>query len=172
MNQHLERLDGLALFLHQPALKLIEQCDAKLNRKLLVVSGWRSVQEQMLNYQKGRAMNRETGDWEVADKSLVVTNAKPGMTPHNIIGLDGRRASLAFDVVPLRDDGSADWEVGMKFWGDLYELAWKVGLDPLGDTVGEYLKGDLGHFQEPGYKYKMQAWGLIFPVSLPPPATV
>lgn len=165
MNQRLERLDGLALFLQQPALKLVELCDAKLKRKLMIVSGWRSVQEQMLNFQRGRTMNRETGEWEVADKSLVVTNAKPGLTPHNAITRDGQRAALAFDCVPLKSNGEADWLVDMGFWDNLYELSWKVGLDPLGDPIGEYLKGDLGHFQEPGYTYKMSALGIILPVS-------
>lgn len=165
MNQHLDRLDGLAPFLHAPALKLVELCDERLKRKLMIVSGWRSVQEQMLNYQKGRVMNRETGEWEVSDVSLVVTKAKPGMTPHNAITKDGQRAALAFDCVPLKMNGDADWLIDMGFWDSLYELAWKVGLDPLGDTIGDYLKGDLGHFQEPGYTYKMSALGIIFPVS-------
>jgi hypothetical protein len=165
MNQHLDRLDGLALFLHAPALKLVELCDAKLKRKLMIVSGWRSVQEQMLNYQKGRTMNRETGEWEVSDVNLIVTKAKPGFTPHNAITRDGQRAALAFDCVPLKPNGDADWLVDMGFWDNLYELSWKVGLDPLGDPLGEYLKGDLGHFQEPGWKYKSDGMGIILPVS-------
>lgn len=165
MNQHLDRLDGLATFLQQPALQLVERCDIKLKRKLMIVSGWRSVQEQMLNYQKGRTMNRETGEWEITDTALIVTRAKPGMTPHNAITRDGQRAALAFDCVPLKPNGEADWLVDMGFWDALYEIAWKVGLDPLGDLIGEYLKGDLGHFQEPGYKYKMDGLGIILPVS-------
>ncbi len=48
MNQRLDRIDGLAPMLRQPALKLIERCEQKLGRKLFVVYGWRSVQEQAL----------------------------------------------------------------------------------------------------------------------------
>lgn len=165
MNQRLERLDGLAPILHKPVLRLIEQCNIKLNRKLLVVSGWRSVQEQMLNYQKGRIVNRETGEWEVFDTLLVVTNAKPGLTPHNVITRDGGRASLAVDLIPLNTDGTADWNAAMPFWTALYELAWQCGLDPLGDRVGAYLKNDLGHFEEPGWKWKLDGLGLILPAS-------
>lgn len=164
-NCHLERLDGLAPFLHAPALKLVELCDARLKRKLMIVSGWRSVQEQMLNYQKGRTMDRETGEWEVSDANLIVTKAKPGSTPHNAITKDGERAALAFDCVPLKPSGEPDWRVDMGFWDALYELAWKVGLDPLGDTIGEFLQGDLGHLQEPGWKYKMDGFGIILPTS-------
>lgn len=163
MNQHLDRLDGLAPFLRQPALKLIELCDLKLQRKLMIVSGWRSVQDQMLLYQQGRAINRETGEWDIVEPSKVVTRAKPGTTAHNIITRAGGRASLAMDVIPLLPDGSAEWNVGIEFWDKLYELAWKCGLDPLGDQIGEFLQNDRGHFQEPGYRWKMDGLGLIFP---------
>ena len=165
MNQRLERLDGLAPFLQAPALRLIEQCDLKLKRKLLIVSGWRSVQEQMLNYQKGRTMNRETGEWEVSDAALIVTKAKPGLTPHNAITRKGDRAALAFDCIPLKPTGEPDWLVAVSFWDTLYELAWKCGLDPLGDRIGAYLPGDMGHFEEPGWKWKLDGLGLILPVS-------
>lgn len=164
MNQRLERLDGLAPVLHKPALRLIELCDQKLKRKLLVVSVWRSVQEQMLNYQKGRTFNRETSEWEITDAALVVTRAKPGATPHNAITRQGERASLALDVIPLLNNGEADWQVDENFWDHLYELSWKVGLDPLGDPIGGYLKGDKGHFEEPGWKLKLDGLGLILPV--------
>lgn len=166
MNQRLERLDGCAELIRQPALKLIELADVRLGRKLLVVSGWRSVQEQLLNYQKGRTINRETGDWEVSNGRLIVTNAKPGFTPHNVITRSGGRAALAFDCIPLNLDGSADWTPGQDFWDALYELAWKVGLDPLGDRVGAYLAGDAGHFEEPGWKWKLDGLGLLLPVSI------
>lgn len=163
MNQHLERLDGLASFLRAPALTLIERCEAKLKRTLLVVSGWRSMQEQLLNYQKGRTFNREAGVWDVTDQVAVVTKALPGTSPHNVISKQGEAASMALDVIPLLDTGAPDWAVGERFWESLYELAWKVGLDPLGDPVGSYLAGDLGHFEEPGYKLKLDGLGLLLP---------
>lgn len=164
MNQRLDRLDGLAAFMRLPALRLVELCESKLSRKLLVVSCWRSVHEQLANYQKGRAFVRETGEWEIVDEKLVVTKAKPGLTPHNVIVIaDKKPASVALDVIPLLANGQPEWNVDVRFWDDLYELAWKVGLDPLGDKPGAFLQGDLGHFEEPAWKLKIADLGLTLP---------
>ena len=165
MAQRLDRLDGLHGCIRQPAMLLIERCATKLNRKLLVVSGWRSIQEQALNYQKGRTFNRATGEWDVTDKKGIVTDKKPGLSAHNVITRQGERASMALDVIPLTEDGKADWEVDDDFWDKLYELAWKVGLDPLGDPIGSYLAGDKGHFEEPAFKLKLEGLGLIQPAT-------
>lgn len=170
MNQHLERLDGLAPVIRQPALELIQRCQRKLGRTLLVVSGWRSMQEQTLHYQKGRVFVRETGEWEIADQSAMVTKSKPGLSAHNVITRTGERASLALDVIPLLANGQPDWNVDLQFWDALYELAWRVGLDPLGDAVGNYLPGDRGHFEEPGFRLKMDGLGLMLPGALVPAA--
>jgi hypothetical protein len=165
MTQHLDRLDGLALFLQKPALRLIELCQEQLHRTLLVVSGWRSVQEQMVNWQKGRTVNQATGAWEVTDAAQLVTRAVPGTSAHNVITRAGERASMAMDVIPLFEDGTADWDAGDDFWDRLYELSWRVGLDPLGDLTGAYLRADKGHFEEPAYKLKLDGFGLMLPVS-------
>ncbi len=166
MNQRLDRLDGLAPMLRQPALELIQRCQRKLGRTLLVVSGWRSVNEQMLNYQKGRVFIRETGEWEIADKTLVVTNSKPGLSAHNVITRAGAPAAMALDVIPLLPNGQPEWEVDPDFWDALYEkVAWKVGLDPLGDAIGSYLAGDWGHFEEPAWKLKLDGLNLLLPVA-------
>lgn len=167
MNQRLDRLDGVAPMLRTPALELIQRCQRKLGRTLLVVSGWRSVQEQLLNYQKGRVFVRETGEWEVADQTAVVTNSRPGGSAHNVIvKRDGAPSAMGLDLIPLLSNGQPEWDVDLRFWDDLYELAWKVGLDPLGDTIGAYLKGDLGHFEEPAWRLKLEGLGLILPVTV------
>lgn len=163
MMQHLERLDGLVEFLRTPALTLIQRCEQRLGRKLMVVCGWRSMQEQLLNYQKGRTFNRESGVWEVTDKALVVTKALPGTSAHNVITKQGGRAAMAMDVIPLLDNGDPDWDVDERFWESLYELSWKVGLDPLGDAIGSYLAGDSGHLEEPAWKLKLDGLGLLLP---------
>ena len=165
MDQRLDRLDGLHGCIRQPALILIEQCWVKLQRKLLVVQGWRSLQEQMLIYQKGRVYNRETSGWEVSEPVLIVTNAKPGLSAHNVIDRRGERAAMAVDVIPFALDGKPDWGVSDGFWQALYEIAWKVGLDPLGDPIGSYLAGDKGHFEEPAWKLKLSGLSLIQPIT-------
>jgi len=170
MKQHLERLDGLAPVIRMPVVELLANCDAKLHRKLLIVYGARSMAEQAALYQQGRELNRETGDWDVFDQGLVVTNSKPGFTAHNVVmKRTGSAASMAVDLIPLNADGSADWDVDRAFWEALWELAWTVGLDPLGDQKGAYLKKDLGHFQEPGWQLKLDGLGLMLPGSVVTP---
>lgn len=162
MDQHLERLNGLAIFLQKPALAFIGQCEVKLHRKLMVVHGARSMLEQLDIWKKGRTLT-VAGIWEITDPSQVVTNAKPGATPHNVITRVGAPASMAMDLIPFRADGAIDWEPGESFWQALYELSWDHGLDPLGDMIGAYLKSDKGHFEEPGWKLKLDGLGLLLP---------
>lgn len=168
MNQRLDRLDGCHPLIKQPVLKLVELCEQKLKRKLFIVFGYRSVQEQLLQYQKGRSFNRETGVWEVVDDKAIVTRARPGLSAHNVVTTSGSPASMAVDVIPLKADGSADWQVNNHFWDQLYELSWDVGMDPLGDPIGSYLAGDMGHFEEPAWELKLDALGCYQPVNLAP----
>ncbi len=163
MNQRLDRLNGLHPMLRDPALRLVERCEQKLKRRLFVVHGWRSMAEQMAIYAKGRTYNRETQEWDVTDAAAIVTKARPGLSAHNVITRAGAPAAMALDVIPLAADGSLDWQVELDFWDDLYELAWKVGLDPEGDQIGSYLAGDRGHFGEPGWKLKMDGLALLLP---------
>lgn len=172
MNQRLDRVNGCHPVIVQPVLRLVELCERKLARKLLIVHGFRSVQEQMLLYQKGRTYNRETQSWEVAAAKEIVTKSLPGSSPHNVVTVAGQPASMAVDVIPLLPNGNPEWDVNNHFWDQLYELAWDVGLDPLGDPIGSYLAGDMGHFEEPAWKLKLDSLGCYQPVSLTVPAQV
>lgn len=165
MNQHLERLNGLAGFLQPVALELITRCERDLKRKLMVVRGWSSYAEQLQKYQQGRTLDRETQEWIETEPALIVTRAKPGQSAHNVVRQGTMAAaSVGVDLIPLLPNGEPDWNVGMAFWEALYPLAWKCGLDPLGDQIGAYLKGDLGHFEEPCWKLKLLGLGLMQPV--------
>ena len=166
MNLHQERLDGVSPIIRGAVLRLCDLSETKLKRPLLIVHGWRSVSQQVALYQRGRAMNRETGEWEIVDAGAVVTKAKPGTSAHTVITQrEGQPAALGVDVIPITPSGQPDWEVGDAFWDDLYDLAWTCGLDPLGDTIGASLKGDKGHFEEPGWRLKLAGCGLVLPVS-------
>lgn len=169
MNQHLERLNGLAGFLQPVVLELMTRSARDLKRPLLVVRGWSSYTEQLGKYQQGRTLARESGEWIVTEPTLVVTEAKPGLSAHNVV-VQGTMAlaSVGVDLIPLLPTGEPDWQVSLVFWDQLYPLAWKVGLDPLGDRVGAYLKGDLGHFEEPGWKLKLLGLGLMQPIGSEP----
>lgn len=163
MNQHLDRLDQLAPMLRVPARTFIDRAQAQLKVILLVVHTWRSVAQQLNIYQQGRTYNRETGEWEVSDPQMIKTKAKPGQSPHNLVMPDGTPASLALDVIPLDAQGAPIWDTDDDLWDDLYEIAWKCGLDPLGDPIGSYYAADKGHFEEPAYKMKFEGLGLVMP---------
>lgn len=166
MNQHLERLNGLAGFLQPVVLELLTRCARDLKRPLMVVRGWSSYAEQLGKYSQGRTLDRESGVWVVSDAAQVVTHAAPGLSAHNVVTQGTReKAAVGVDLIPLLPSGEPDWQVSMAFWEALYPLAWKCGLDPLGDQIGAYLQGDLGHFEEPGWKLKLQRLGLMQPVS-------
>lgn len=171
MNQHLERLEGVSPVIRTAVQRLCELSETKLRQPLLIVRGWASMMEQLQAYQRGRVFNREMGDWEVSDASLIVTKAKPGRSAHNVITLQtGQPASMAVDVIPLLTTGLPNWEIPDVFWEHLYELAWKCGLDPLGDQIGSYLAGDKGHFEEPCWQLKLVGLGLVLPTAEVPHA--
>lgn len=166
MNLHHERLDGVSPVIRGAVMRLCDLSEIKLKRPLLIVHGWRSMAQQVAIYQQGRAINRETGEWEIVDAAAVVTKAKPGTSAHNVITKrEGLPAALGVDVIPVTPAGQPDWEIADAFWDDLYELAWQCGLDPLGDPIGAYLPGDKGHFEEPGWRLKLAGLGLVLPVS-------
>lgn len=165
MNQRLDRVEGCHPLIKRPVLRLIELCEQKLKKKLFVVYGFRTVQEQMLIYQKGRTWDPANAVWVETDPKAVVTRSLPGLSAHNVVTTAGKPAAMGVDLVPLDVSGQLDWEVSMDLWDALYELAWKVGLDPLGDPIGSYLKGDLGHFEEPCWKLKIDALGCYQPTS-------
>lgn len=163
MNQHLDRLADLAPVLRRPAAEFIRRTQVKMGVVLLVVFTYRSVSKQWELYQQGRTFSRELGDWVVTEPDKVVTNAKPGSTAHNVITLAGEPASLALDVIPLDVQGQAVWRTSDTVWSRIYEIAADCGLDPYGDQWGAYLKSDKGHFEEPGWKWKLEGLGLVLP---------
>lgn len=169
MNQRLDRIDGCHPLLKRPVLELLETCARRLKKTLFIVHGFRSVQEQMLIYQKGRTWDRENDIWVVTDPQSVVTRALPGLSAHNVCTVTGHPAAMGVDLVPFDAAGQLDWDVEMDFWERLYELAWDVGLDPLGDQTGSYVKGDWGHFEEPAWTLKLDALGCYQPVSTTAP---
>lgn len=166
MNQRLERLVTLAPFLQDPAKDFLAQARVDLHMTLLVVFVWRSGLEQLRLYAQGRELRRDDGVWDEVDTTKIVTNALPGHSAHNVVTTTGLPASMAMDLIPLLQDGAAAWMTPMSEWSKLWALAWKHGFDPMGDVTGAYLKWDLGHFEEPGWKQKLTGLGLVQPASI------
>ena len=113
---------------------------AKLNGiDLLVTCTWRSNREQAKLYGQGRTT-----------PGKIVTRAKPGQSMHNVM-LHGMPASLAVDVVPLRN-GKPAWGVSGedgKLWAKVGILGEKAGLE----WAGRWTKfREFPHFQHPNAK--------------------
>ena len=96
--------------------------------RLVVVSGYRSMQEQEKLYAQGRT---EPGE--------IVTNAKPGSSWHNF--------ALAFDVASIDASGNIVWPNDSSFWSRVGQIGREVGLEWGGDFASF---PDRPHFQYRG----------------------
>ncbi len=94
---------------------------------LRVYSGYRSPDEQLQIWQKGRDKNGK-----IVDRKKVVTNAKPFESYHNY--------GLAIDCVEIRY-GKAIWE--NEKWNEISQVAEFYGFD----WGGHFMNTDKPHFQ-------------------------
>lgn len=164
MNQRFERLNFMAEFLRDPVREFLKAVNRDLGHVMFVVHTWRSVNDQVKLWQQGREYRRDEGIWVVVDDSKRVTDAEPGTSPHNVITQNGSPASVAIDTVPMNPStGVLLWDTPMVEWQKIYAIAWRYGLDPLGDTIGAYFKRDLCHFEEPAWKVKLAGLHLVQP---------
>ena len=108
---------------------MLAACDAE-GIDLLVTCTFRSHAEQAALYAQGRTA-----------PGRIVTNAKPGQSKHNHLEGD-TPASLAFDVVPLKDGKPVWGTAGLdgQVWQRVGAIGKAQGLDWAGDwrTFKEY----------------------------------
>ena len=97
------------------ALKFLERCNS-IGLDILITCTFRSWIEQEKLYSIGRTL-----------PGKKVTNARPGQSKHNNM-IDGRPASLAFDVVPMKS-GKPIWNDRDPIWGIIGEIGVELGLD-------------------------------------------
>lgn len=186
MDLHAERLNWVHPLVAAKVRIWQQMVMDRLRMPLLIVSGWRAVMEQADRYQLGRHFNPDTKQWEILDPTQIVTKAKPGLSAHNTVDVEtGHGAAVGVDVIPIDTSGQPLWRLpnespatlGQRWmatfhrpeqviWDELYMLAHRVGLDPLGDRVGAYLPGDKGHFEEGGWRYVMPELGIRYPFEM------
>ena len=110
------------------AQQFLDKCAAQ-NIDILVTCTYRSGEEQDELYAKGRTA-----------AGSIVTNAKAGQSKHNF-NISGQPASLAFDVVPLRN--------GKPVWGTKGEdLVLWLRVGGIGESVGMEWAGRWKRFKE------------------------
>ena len=166
MNQRLERIDEMAAFLREPVREFIAAVQKDTGYQLFVVFTWRSSAKQSALYQQGREFKREDGIWVVVNRDAVVTDAPAGQSPHNVVTKEGAPASVAIDTVPIVAGGQLLWGLSREMWKPIWAIAWKFGLDPLGDSIGSYYQKDLCHFEEPAWQHKLDGLGLVRPTGV------
>lgn len=152
----------LAPFLIDPAKEFVKKVRIDLGVNLFIVFTWRSATEQRNIFTQGREFSREEGIWKVTNKKLVKTDADAGSSAHNVSQPDLKPASLALDVIPMIDTALL-WGYPTEGWKKIWAIAWDFGLDPLGDEIGAFYQGDLGHLEEPAWRLKMAGLGLVLP---------
>lgn len=132
------RIEDLHPEVQLRAQRFLLECE-KAGLDVLITCTWRSHAEQAQLYAIGRTK-----------PGKKVTNAQPGQSSHNYT-IAGKPASLAFDVVPLRN--------GKPVWGTLGEdgkLWAKVGA--IGEAAGLSWAGrwvsfrEMPHFELPNAK--------------------
>lgn len=110
------------------AQQFLDKCAAQ-GIDILVTCTYRSGEEQDELYAKGRTA-----------AGSIVTNAKAGQSKHNF-NISGQPASLAFDVVPLRN--------GKPVWGTKGEdLVLWLRVGGIGESVGLEWAGRWRRFKE------------------------
>lgn len=129
------RLEDLHPDLLPLCKELVLQCQHE-GIDILVTCTFRSPQEQDRLYAQGRQL-----------PGPIVTNAKGGQSAHNYMFSDGRFASKAFDVVPLRG-GKCVWGTqghDLDIWKKVGEIGVNLGLDWYGETGSKFI--EFPHFQ-------------------------
>lgn len=128
------KIEDLHSAIREKAIALLGQSKGH-GIDLIITCTWRGPEEQERLYASGRT-----------EPGPVRTWARAGQSKHNFV-VDGKPASLAFDVVPVRD-GKAVWETtgeDGKNWQTIGEIGISLGLEWAGRWPRK--KREYPHFQ-------------------------
>lgn len=116
----------------QPYVKAFMEKAEQAGVEVLITCTWRSNEEQYQLYAEGRTV-----------KGRRVTNAKAGQSKHNHT-LNGKPASLAFDVVPMIG-GKCMWDAKHPHWQILGKIGMSLGFTWYGAPGSPFR--EMPHFQ-------------------------
>jgi RHS repeat-associated protein len=118
----LDKIGTLTANVQLHAKELVLRSSFELNLDIIVTQGLRTYEEQNNLYAQGRTqeqLNREGLDNVVARPNANrVTNARAGQSLHNY--------GVAFDIVPLLNNGLPDWNSDR--WAEIGLLGERIGL--------------------------------------------
>lgn len=133
--------------LYPPFAEIVSKMEVAANKiGAFVFDGFRSFEEQMVLYSKGREFISPIGQWVVTNPRLVVTKAAPGSSAHNYgVGVD-----WAFDNNLAKPGVQWSWDERFS-WSQLGKTGKSLGLEWGFDWVKFSEKS---HFQKL-YRLKM-----------------
>jgi peptidoglycan L-alanyl-D-glutamate endopeptidase CwlK len=115
------KIEDLHPRLQPIARQFLAECEAA-GLDILITCTYRSPAEQTALYEQGRTK-----------PGAIVTYARAGQSKHNA-ELNGKPASLAFDIVPL-ENGKAQWSKSHPAWLKAAAVGKRLGLSWAGDWV-------------------------------------
>lgn len=100
---------------------------------------FRSYDEQMIEYKKGRTFNEKTKLWEITDINAVITKAQPGLSFHQY----GVAVDYVFDGDVVKPGIQWTWSAPEKKWLDLGAVGKRFKLT----WGGDWKMADRPHFE-------------------------
>lgn len=98
---HEERLNGLQIDIANCAIAIAKAFKEQMNRDTILIWGYRSPLTQEAMWEEGR-MKNAAGQWVIINGKNVVTDAFPGLSPHEY--------ACAVDLwIMWPDNSNVDW---------------------------------------------------------------
>jgi hypothetical protein len=111
--------------LYPPFAEIISKMEVEANKiGAFLFDGFRSFEEQIVLYSKGREFDVHTGKWIVTNPRLVVTKAVPGSSAHNY----GIAVDWAFDSNLTKPGIQWSWDDHFP-WDSLGRIGKSLGLE-------------------------------------------
>jgi peptidoglycan LD-endopeptidase CwlK len=111
--------------LYPPFAESIAKMEVEANKLgAYLFDGYRSKEEQLVLYSKGREFISPTGQWVVTNPRLVVTKAAPGSSAHNY----GVGSDWAFDDNPTKPGVQWSWDDHYQ-WSELGKIGKALGFE-------------------------------------------
>jgi peptidoglycan L-alanyl-D-glutamate endopeptidase CwlK len=111
--------------LYPPFAEAVSKMEVQANKiGAFLFDGFRSFEEQMVLYAKGREFISPTGQWIVTNPRLVVTKAIPGLSAHNY----GIGSDWAFDADLVKPGIQWSWDNHYP-WNQLGVIGKSLGFE-------------------------------------------
>lgn len=146
-----------ARFVLAEAQRILDERDPGMYR-IHITSTWRSPDTQRKLFEQGRKFDATTKTWvkDPSAKLPIVTNARPGQSPHEIVAADGvTPAALAFDSTIFLCETGAILRNGHLAWSIIPFVA-HIAPEDLESGAFFSAVSDWPHLQAAGWKLRAE----------------